>query len=83
MTNKLISAASTRSKLSVMLILLTLALVGCPSQVKVEDVDLAEDMCFSRQGYESVSRYERGVQVAITCKDGTYIEVRRSNYKKD
>lgn len=83
MTNKLTNSTTTQTSLVGLVLASTLALVGCPSQVKVEDIDLAEDLCFSRHGYESVSRYERGAQVVISCKDGTQLEVRRSNYQKD
>ena len=49
---------------------------GCSSMTQPEDIAVAEELCAKRGGYTHVSRYERGANLLINCKDGTHIDVR-------
>lgn len=55
------------------------SLAGCSGMTQPEDITVAEEICSKRGGYEQVSRYEHGKNLAINCKDGTVIDVRPGN----
>lgn len=50
---------------------------GCSGMTQPEDIAVAEELCAKRGGFTHVSRYERGANLHINCKDGTQIDVRR------
>lgn len=52
------------------------AVAGCTAMTQPEDIAVAEELCSKRGGYTHVARYERGQNLIINCKDGTYIDVR-------
>lgn len=49
---------------------------GCSGMTEPEDIAVAEELCAKRGGFTHVSRFERGKQLTINCKDGTLIDVR-------
>lgn len=52
------------------------AVAGCSGMTQPEDIAVAEELCAKRGGYTHVSRYERGANLHINCKDGAHIDVR-------
>lgn len=49
---------------------------GCSGMTQPEDIAVAEELCAKRGGFTHVARSERGKQLTINCKDGTFMDVR-------
>ena len=50
---------------------------GCTGMTQPEDIVVAEELCAKRGGFTHVSRFERGKNLVINCKDGAHIDFRR------
>jgi hypothetical protein len=51
-------------------------LAGCSSEAQPDDILVAKEMCGRHGGFTQIERYEHGVNLVITCTDGTNIDVR-------